>query len=82
MAARLEEHAAKIPGIEFLSKRQVNSVFLKLPPSVADELRARGWMFYTFIGAGGARFMCSWDTTEEDVDQLAADLTELMTDRR
>jgi threonine aldolase len=35
-------------------------------------------MFYTFIGAGGARFMCSWDTTEEDVDQLAADLRELM----
>jgi threonine aldolase len=81
MAARLEEHAAKIPGVEFLSTRQVNSVFLKLPPTVADELRARGWMFYTFIGAGGARFMCSWDTTEEDVDQLAADLRELMAGR-
>ena len=27
-----------------------------------------------FIGAGGCRFMCSWDTQPEDVEMLAADL--------
>ena len=41
-------------------------------------LTARGWRFYTFIGAGGARFMCSWDTEEARVRQLAADIREVM----
>ncbi len=75
-AAYLEQKLATIPGVEFLSTRQVNSVFLMLPPVVADRLRERGWQFYTFIGAGGARFMCSWDTTEADCDALVADLVE------
>ena len=29
-------------------------------------------------GAGGARFMCSWDTDEARVRQLAADIREVM----
>lgn len=77
-AAHLEAQLARIPGIEFLSRRQVNSVFLKLPPAVAERLRERGWQFYTFIGAGGARFMCSWDTTFDDCDRLAADIASEM----
>ncbi len=43
-------------------------------PSTRDALRDRGWRFYDFIGAGGARLMCSWDTTDADVDALVADL--------
>jgi len=39
-----------------------------------EQLHRRGWRFYTFIGSGGARFMCSWDTTQEDVEALAADV--------
>ena len=27
-----------------------------------EKLKERGWRFYTFIGKGGCRFMCSWDT--------------------
>ena len=33
---------------------------------------------YTFIGKGGCRFMCSWDTTNEDITDLISDLRELM----
>jgi threonine aldolase len=33
-----------------------------------------GWRFYTDVGPGGARLMCSWDTTEEDVDRFMDDL--------
>lgn len=39
---------------------------------------AKGWMFYNFIGQGGCRLMCSWDTTESDVDSLLADLKTLL----
>jgi len=35
-------------------------------------------IFYTFIGEGGCRLMCSWDTSEADVGAFAADLAALM----
>ncbi len=76
-AAEFETGCRKIPGIEQLFPRQANSVFLRLPPQVEAGLRERGWRFYQFIGAGGARFMCSWDTTSADVQALLSDLREL-----
>lgn len=78
MAAYLEQQLKTIPGIKFLSTRQVNSVFVELPMAAADALRAKGWRFYTFIGANGARFMCSWDTQASDIDALVADLSQAM----
>ena len=78
MAELLESRLKQIPGVEFMSQRQANAVFARLRPEVAITLRARGWRFYTFIGSGGARFMCSWDTTEEDVNALVHDVRELM----
>lgn len=77
-AERLEKRLAEIPGIKFMSKRQVNSVFLELPTDVTLEMRKRGWRFYTFIGDHGARFMCSWDTTNEDVDSLVENLKDVL----
>jgi len=41
--------------------------------AVSDFLRARGWLFYTFIG-GGARFMFAWDAQADQVDALARDV--------
>ncbi len=76
-AAELEAGCRQIAGVEQLFPRQANSVFLRLPPKVESGLRNRGWRFYQFIGAGGARFMCSWDTTSADVQALLADLREL-----
>ncbi len=72
-AARLTAAIAGVPGIEFLFPVQANSVFLSAPDSVLDELRRRGWRFYTFIG-GGARFMFAWDADPARVDELAADI--------
>lgn len=77
-AMRLEAGLKEIPGVEFLSTRQANAVFVRLPVAVAEELREREWKFYTFIGAGGARFMCTWDTTNDDVDALLDDVRSLM----
>ena len=74
MAARLEQALANLPGVTLLFPRQANGVFAELPAHAIDALRAKGWLFYTFIGAGGCRFMCTWDTQPQDVDALAADL--------
>jgi threonine aldolase len=37
-------------------------------------LHDKGWKFYEFIAGGGCRFMCAWDTTEDAVDALLADM--------
>ena len=78
-AARLERELGAIPGVKFMSTRGANSVFLDLPPHQIAALRAKGWRFYTFIGASGARFMCSWDTTDSDIDALVADVAQIIT---
>ncbi len=72
MAQRLHNALRKIPQVEILFPSESNAVFATLPQSAADQLRANGWRFYQFIGAGGCRFMCSWDTTPDMVDKLAA----------
>ncbi len=71
MAARLEAALREIPGVEILQPRQVNSVFVRFPGRGADALRERGWRFYDFIGSGGSRLMCAWDTSEDDVRAFA-----------
>jgi threonine aldolase len=48
-----------------------------MPPRLIELLRLRGWQFYTFIGTGQARFMCSWSTTGADIAALTAALREL-----
>lgn len=60
-------------GIEPLYPVEANTVFVDLAPGVAAALQARGWQFYTFIG-GAARFMCSWQTSQDILDALARDL--------
>ncbi len=73
-AASLESQLKALPGLKLMFPRQANSVFVEMPPAVLDCLRQQGWHFYTFIGAGGARFMCSWDTTEASVQALVNDI--------
>lgn len=70
-AALLEQKLAAIAGVRIMYPRQANSVFVEMPEEWVSRLRASGWRFYSFIGSGGARFMCSWQTTPEDVEQLA-----------
>jgi threonine aldolase len=78
MAARLEAALRRLPSVKLLFPRQANAVFAELPAPAIEGLRQRGWKFYTFIGQGGCRFMCAWDTTEADVDAFVADLTALL----
>ena len=77
MARRLADGIATLTGTRLMSPVEANGVFVILPTAIQDSLRSRGWRFYTFIGAGGARFMCAWDTRPETVDALLADLRDL-----
>jgi threonine aldolase len=77
MAQLLSKRLSEIAGVNILFPTQANSVFAELPERIIQEMWRRGWMFYTFIGRGGCRFMCSWDTTEKDVNDFSSDLREL-----
>jgi threonine aldolase len=68
----LADGLEKIAGVGLMSPCQANAVFAEMSADAVAALHAAGWHFYSFIGTGGARFMCSWQTTEEDVRQLLA----------
>jgi threonine aldolase len=77
MARRLAAGLAEGTGLPALFPVQANGVFVRLPSRVEEGLRARGWLFYNFIAAGGIRFMCGWDTMPATVDRLLEDIRQL-----
>jgi len=78
MARELAEDLSSIPGIEIVHPVKANAVFVRMPEYLLESVLARGWYFYTFIGTGEARLMCSWQTSEEDIAELVSDLRELV----
>lgn len=52
-------------------KVQANAVFVDMDEAALSRLHAAGWFAYRFLD-GSVRFMCSWATTPESVDELGA----------
>jgi threonine aldolase len=48
---------------------QANAVFVAMDEAALERLQAKGWFVYRFID-GSVRFMCSWATTLEAVEDL------------
>ena len=66
--------AGDIHGVGFTQQTQANGVFATLPDGVAERLRA-SFRFYDWDASRGeVRWMCSFDTTPDDVDALVAAL--------
>lgn len=74
MAEYLEQQLRTIPDLTLLFPRQANGVFLTMPEHIIAYLQSRGWRFYTFIGTGGVRLMCSWNTPKTAIDALVSDI--------
>lgn len=56
-----------IKGLDFTQPTQANAVFATIPNTAADALR-QSVRFYDWDRARGeVRWMCSFDTTEEDI---------------
>ncbi len=72
MARRLEAGVGQIPGVVLPRKVEANAVFPILPAEVTVRLQ-ENFKFYVWNQATGeVRWMCSWDTTEQDVDDFVA----------
>ena len=83
MAKRLESAIAGLPGIGIAYPVQSNAVFAHIPHEAVRAMHIRGWKFYTgVVTPDESRLMCSWDTTEEDVDGFARDLAEVVSKLR
>jgi threonine aldolase len=71
MAARLADAVRTIPGVTITRPVQTNAVFATLPQPATAALQEQ-FAFYTWDEASGeVRWMCSWDTTPDDVDRFA-----------
>jgi threonine aldolase len=74
MAARLAAGAVAIDGVQITHPPSANGVFAILPPGAADQLRHR-YAFHTWDESRGeVRWMCSFDTSEADVEEFLAHL--------
>jgi threonine aldolase len=84
MARRLADAITAIDGVELAHQVEANGVFANLPAAAIDRLRdalPAAMPFYVWDEtAGTVRLMCSWDTTAEDIDELAGALDSVMSD--
>lgn len=60
--------AGNARGLSFSQPTEANAVFATLPAGVADRLREHASFYDWDALAGEVRWMCSFDTTAEDVD--------------
>ena len=68
MATRLAAGVRDLPSVEISHPVQANAVFVNLPAPALADLHTQ-FTFYDWP-TGPARWMTSFDTTEEDVDAL------------
>jgi len=78
MAQRLYEGvvaiAKKNKEVKIPNQTEANAVFPILPPKITAKLQ-RDYRFYVWNQATGqVRWMCAWDTTQQDVEGLLAAL--------
>ena len=69
MAQRLAEGIATRSRFVLAHPVEANAVFVRMPPAAHQRLNEGGWACYRFDN-GSVRFVCSWSTTEESVDEL------------
>lgn len=73
-ARLLAEKLSSALGVEPVFPCEASAVFVRMPERLAANLRERGWHFYNFVEPDIFRFMCSWSTTEQQIDEFVADV--------
>jgi threonine aldolase len=76
MAQRLGNAVREIQGVKLARPVEVNAVFLNLSAKLSQRLDQAGWHFHEMTGAGH-RLMCSWATSEPEIEAFARDLRRL-----
>jgi threonine aldolase len=78
MAQLLERELEKTPEVRIVYRVEANGVFAEVPRRVIRKLQER-YSFYVWDEEQSVvRWMCSWDTTEEDVKEFTEFLSQLL----
>jgi threonine aldolase len=72
MAQLLAAELRAMPRVEITQPVESNAVFAVMPPEVVARVRERFFFYVWDAQTSEVRLMCSFDTTEEDVGELAA----------
>lgn len=67
-AAYMASRIAGIPGVTLTQRVQVNGLFALMPRQAAEKLRENYYFYDWDESRGEVRWMCSFDTTREDID--------------
>jgi threonine aldolase len=78
MAQMLAAELRGIPRVEITQPVESNAVFAVLPPDSVARVQERFFFYVWNEQTSEVRLMCSFDTTEEDVRELAAVVREAM----
>ncbi|HET9073623.1 MAG TPA: aminotransferase class V-fold PLP-dependent enzyme, partial [Solirubrobacteraceae bacterium] len=76
MARRLQAAVSGLDGVTVTRPAQANAVFAAISAAARERLLAQFDFYPWDERTGEVRWMCSWDTTEEDVDRFAAAVAE------
>jgi threonine aldolase len=71
MARLLQKELRKIPQVKIVYKVEANGVFAKIPRPAIAKLQKRCFFYVWNEQQSVVRWMCSFDTTEQDVKQFA-----------
>jgi threonine aldolase len=71
MARLLENEVSTIPGVKVVWKVEANGVFVQVPREAIEKIKQH-YFFYMWIEEESiVRWMCSFDTTEDDIHKFA-----------
>ncbi|XAS76331.1 low specificity L-threonine aldolase [Dermatophilaceae bacterium Sec6.4] len=79
MARLLAERVRDIDGLQIPRPVQANAVFAILPTAVSERLMEHFRFYFWDEATGEVRWMCAFDTTEDDVEAFAAAIRTEMT---
>ena len=71
MALRLADHVRRVKRVEITRPVETNVVFVRIDPKATAALQQQFAFYVWDEHAGEVRWMCSWDTTVEDVEAFA-----------
>ena len=78
MAQKLYAAVRDIPGVEVTRRVESNAVFARIPSEIITKLQDEFFFYVWDEDQSEVRWMCSFDTTEEDIDSFASLLNSMI----
>jgi threonine aldolase len=78
MARLLQKKLSEIPQLKIVYKVEANGVFAKIPRPAISRLQKRYFFYVWNEQQSVVRWMCSFDTTEQDVKQFVSFVAETL----